>query len=62
MTELEAIAAAKDAIIAEQANRLAALEAEIKLLKGLAGELAERVARSSHISNLLPPGGGPDAR
>lgn len=62
MTELEAMAAAKDAIIAEQADRLAALAAEIELFKRLAGELAARVDRGSHISHLLPPGDEPVTR
>lgn len=62
IAELEAMLAAKDAVIAEKATRLDALGDETRHLERLAAALAERVARNAESSHFPPPGSGPGAR
>ena len=62
IVELEALAAAKDAVIAEQAKQLAALETEARRFERLVAELTEMVGRSSMTSSILLPRDVPDRR
>ncbi len=62
IAELEAELAAKDAIIAAQAVRIAELESRVEALMRQVAELAERLGRNSGNSNLPPSSDSPGRR